>query len=77
MDWVILLPSQLDVQTLKNENLATNVAIGFDADADKSKSASEAKFGGQVWFLMSNERPSPFGWGTRNYQDLGRDYVVS
>ncbi|KAJ5252356.1 hypothetical protein N7489_002766 [Penicillium chrysogenum] len=54
-----------DVQTLKNENLATNVAIDMflDADADKSKSASEAKFEVMVWFWMSNEEAQPLGWG--------------
>ncbi|CAG8086582.1 unnamed protein product [Penicillium nalgiovense] len=54
-----------DVQTLKNENLATNVAIDMflDADAEKAKSASEAKFEVMVWFWMSNEEAQPLGWG--------------
>ncbi|KGO66262.1 Glycoside hydrolase, family 12 [Penicillium expansum] len=54
-----------DVQALATENLATNVAIDMflDADADKAKNETQAKFEVMVWFWMSNLEAQPHGWG--------------
>lgn len=55
-----------DVQALTKENLATNVAIDMflDADADKAKNGTDAKFEVMVWFWMSNIEAQPHGWGS-------------
>ncbi|KAJ5210411.1 Glycoside hydrolase family 12 [Penicillium cf. griseofulvum] len=54
-----------DIQALKQENLATNVAIDMflDADAAKAKNGTEAKFEVMVWFWMSSVVAQPHGWG--------------
>ncbi|KAJ5124763.1 Glycoside hydrolase family 12 [Penicillium bovifimosum] len=54
-----------DVQTLKDENLSTNVAIDMflDSDAEIAKNGSNAKFEVMVWFWMSSETAQPHGWG--------------
>lgn len=54
-----------DKQTLKDENLATNVAIDMflDSDEDKAKNGTDAKFEVMVWFWMSSQVAQPLGWG--------------
>jgi hypothetical protein len=56
-----------DIEALKQENLATNVAIDMflDADAAKAKNGTEAKFEVMVWFWMSSVTAQPHGWGRR------------
>ncbi|KAJ5780996.1 hypothetical protein N7457_006156 [Penicillium paradoxum] len=54
-----------DKQTLKDENLAANVAIDMflDSDEDKAKNGTDAKFEVMVWFWMSSLVAQPHGWG--------------